>query len=131
MHQPVVLIEILPPTNVSKTRANVRTYQSIPAVAVIVVLHSTAVAAEVFRRGPDDTWPQQPGVVDAEDTLRPDSIGFAAPLRDACRTTSLAWFSTVPFRARPVPRDRRSIQQRCHQRGNDFSQTDIDCVSVP
>lgn len=52
MHEPVVLIEILSPTNVSKTRANVRAYRTIPTVAEIVVLHSTAIAAEILRRGP-------------------------------------------------------------------------------
>jgi Uma2 family endonuclease len=89
MHEPVVLIEILSPTNVSKTRANVRAYRTIPTVAEIVVLHSTAIAAEVLRRGPSGIWPRQPQVVDAEGMLRLDSIGFAAPLRDAYRTTNL------------------------------------------
>lgn len=89
MHEPLVLIEILSPTNVSKTRANVRAYRTIPTVAEIVVLHSTAVAAEVLRRGSASTWPRQPEIVDGQGTLRLDSIGFAAPLRDAYRTTGL------------------------------------------
>jgi Uma2 family endonuclease len=90
MHEPVVLIEILSPTNISKTRANVRAYRTIPTVMEIVVLHSSAIAAEVLRRGPDGAWPQQPQRVDADRALRLDSIGFAAPLRDAHRTTGLA-----------------------------------------
>jgi Uma2 family endonuclease len=89
MHEPVVLIEILSPTNVSKTRANVQAYRTIPTVAEIVVLHSTAIAAEILRRRPDATWPEQPELLGAEGTLRLDSIGFAAPLRDAYRTTNL------------------------------------------
>jgi Uma2 family endonuclease len=89
MHRPLVLIEILPPTNVSKTRANVRAYRTIPTVMEIVVLHSTALAAEVLRRAPDGTWPEQPNVVAADGVLRLDSIGFATPLRDAYRTTNL------------------------------------------
>lgn len=89
MHAPLVLIEILSPTNVSKTRANVRAYQTIPTVAEIAVLHSTAVLAEVLRRTPDGVWPAQPEVVAAGDELRLDSIGFAAPLQDAYRTTNL------------------------------------------
>jgi Uma2 family endonuclease len=90
MHQPLVLIEILSPTNVSKTRANVRAYRTIPGLAEIVVLRSTAIAAEVLRRGPNGTWPRQPQMLDAEGELRLDSIGFAVPLRDAYRTTALA-----------------------------------------
>jgi Uma2 family endonuclease len=53
MDQPLVLIEILSPTNVSKTRANVRAYQTIPGVAEILVVHASVIAAEVLRRTPD------------------------------------------------------------------------------
>jgi Uma2 family endonuclease len=90
MHEPVVLIEILSPTNVSKTRLNVRAYRTIPTVAEIVVVHSSAMVAEVLRRTSDGAWPEQPDVVDAASELRLDSIGFAAPLREAYRTTNLA-----------------------------------------
>jgi Uma2 family endonuclease len=90
LREPVVLIEILSPTNVSKTRANVLAYRTIPGVAEIVVLRSTSIAAEILRRGPDGAWPAQPDLVDANGELRLDSIGFAAPLRAAYRTTDLA-----------------------------------------
>src|SRR6185312_11275035 len=43
MEHPLVLIEILSPTNVSRTRANVRAYRTIPEVMEIVVVHSTAI----------------------------------------------------------------------------------------
>jgi Uma2 family endonuclease len=89
MHRPLVLIEILSPTNVSKTRANVHAYRSISTVAEIVVLHSTAVLAEVLRRAPDGAWLAVPEAVAADGQLRLSSIGFAAPLRDAYRTTNL------------------------------------------
>jgi hypothetical protein len=46
--------------------------------------------AEVLRRTSDGAWPEQPDVVDAASELRLDSIGFAAPLREAYRTTNLA-----------------------------------------
>jgi Uma2 family endonuclease len=89
MEHPLVLFEILSPSNVSKTRANVRAYRTIRSVAEIVVLHTTMIAAEVLRRTPDGGWPDQPDYVTAEDALHLDSIGFAAPLRDVYRTTSL------------------------------------------
>ncbi|MGA3399980.1 MAG: Uma2 family endonuclease [Acetobacteraceae bacterium] len=89
LREPVVLIEILSPTNVSKTRANVRAYLTIPTVAEIVVLRSTAIAAEILGRGPDGAWPPQPDIVDADGELRLDSIGFAVPLRSAYRSTGL------------------------------------------
>ena len=89
MLEPLVLVEILSPTNVSRTRANVQAYRTIPTAAEIVVLHSTAMVAEVTRRAPDGTWPPQPDIVGADGELRLDSIGFAAPLRDAYRTSGL------------------------------------------
>jgi Uma2 family endonuclease len=89
LHEPVVLIEILSPTNVSKTRANVVAYRTIPSVVEIVVLRSTSIVAEVLRRGPDGAWPQQPDLIEADGELRLDSIGFAAPLRAAYRSTDL------------------------------------------
>lgn len=90
MHESLVLIEILSPTNVSKTRANVRDYTTILTVAEIAVLRSTAMAAEILRRAPDGAWPEQPEIIAADDELRLDSIGFAAPLRDVYRTSGLA-----------------------------------------
>jgi Uma2 family endonuclease len=90
MRQPLALIEVLSPTNVSRTRANVRSYQTIASVAEIVVLHSTSISGEVLRRQPDGSWPKEPEYLAADDTLRLDSIGFAAPLRSAYRTTGLA-----------------------------------------
>ena len=89
MHEPLVLIEVLSPTNVSRTRANVRAYMTIPTVAEIVVLRSTAIAAEIYRRAHNGAWSTQPDIIDADGQLRLDSIGFAVPLRDAYRTTDL------------------------------------------
>ena len=90
LSDPVVLIEILSPSNEAETRANVWAYTTIPTVAEIVILRSTAIGAEVLRRGPDGTWPGQAEIVGADGELRLDSIGFAAPLRAAYRTAGLS-----------------------------------------
>ena len=86
---PVVLIEILSPSNEAETRANVWAYTTIPTVTEIALLLSSAVAAEVLRRRPDGTWPAQAVRIGAEGELRLDSIGFAAPLRAAYRTAGV------------------------------------------
>lgn len=88
--EPVVLVEVLSPSNEAETRANVWTYTTIPSVAEIAVLGSTAVSAEVLRRRPDGSWPERPEVVGAGGELRLESIGFAAPLAAAYATTPLA-----------------------------------------
>jgi Uma2 family endonuclease len=85
---PRVLVEILSPSNASETHANVRAFMSIPSVMEIVVLHSTRIAGEVWRRGTQD-WPTRPDPVGADADLRLDSIGFVAPLRAIYRTSGL------------------------------------------
>lgn len=89
MLEPLVLIEILSPTNVSKPRTNIRAYLTIPTVSEIAILRSTAIAAEIYRRAANGAWPTQPDIIDADGELRLDSIGFTTPLRDAYRTTNL------------------------------------------
>ncbi len=86
---PVVLIEILSPSNEPKTRANVWAYSTIPTVAEIVVLRTSSVMGEVLRRLPDGSWPAQAEIVGVDGELRLDSIGFSASLRLVYRTTGL------------------------------------------
>lgn len=57
---PVLLIEILSPSNQAKTWSNVWAYTSIPSVQEILVLHSTRMAAELLRRRPEPGWPEEP-----------------------------------------------------------------------
>ena len=86
---PVVLIEILSPSNESQTRANVWAFSTIGSVAEIVIIDSVRIAAEVLRRKPDGGWPDDAELLGADDTLRLDAIGFAAPLRAAYRGSGL------------------------------------------
>lgn len=86
---PVLIVEILSPSNQAETWANVWAYTSIPSVREILVLRGDAVGAELLRRGPDGTWPEQPvTITDGELVL--DSIGFRVPLVEVYATTRLA-----------------------------------------
>jgi Uma2 family endonuclease len=84
---PVALIEILSPSNATDTWDNVWAYTTIASVREVVVVHSTRIEAELLRRGADGHWPEQ---VDADGTLRFESIAFACPLRAAYARTHLA-----------------------------------------
>jgi Uma2 family endonuclease len=86
---PVVLIEILSPSNAADTWDNVWAYTTIPSVREIVVVHSTRVLAEVLRRGADGRWPAETKI-GAEGSLRLDSIGVACPLPQVYAQTHLA-----------------------------------------
>jgi Uma2 family endonuclease len=85
MPSPVLLIEVLSPSNARDTWANVWAYTTIPSVREILILHTAEHRAELLRRGADGAWPAGPDqVTDGDLTL--DSIGFTAPLAALYRT---------------------------------------------
>jgi Uma2 family endonuclease len=86
---PVLLIEILSPSNQAETWANVWAYTTIPSVQEILVLKTASIGAEFLRRNLDGSWPSQPLAIVTGD-LRLESIGFNFPLAAAYRTTRLA-----------------------------------------
>jgi Uma2 family endonuclease len=57
---PVLVVEILSPSNQAKTWGNVWTYTTIPSVREILVLHTVSIRAELLRRQPDGAWPATP-----------------------------------------------------------------------
>ncbi|MBV9727067.1 MAG: Uma2 family endonuclease, partial [Gammaproteobacteria bacterium] len=59
LSEPVLLIEILSPSNWAETWSNVWTYTSIPSVQEILVLHSARVGAELLRRTLEGAWPER------------------------------------------------------------------------
>jgi len=87
---PILLIEILSPSNEAQTRANIWAYTTIPSVRDILAVHSTRIEAELLRRADDGTWPAEPDILTGADTLSLPSIGFATPLAAFYRTTALA-----------------------------------------
>ena len=87
---PVVIVEILSPSNERLTRANVWAYASIPSVAEILLLSSTSIDAELWRRGADGAWPEQPQMLGTADAVALEAIGFTEKLSAFYRTTSLA-----------------------------------------
>ncbi|MDD2859456.1 MAG: Uma2 family endonuclease [Acidiphilium sp.] len=89
LSEPVLLIEILSPSNHRETWANVWAYASISSVREILVVSSVSVGADLLRRRPDGTWPEQPETVTGGD-LWLESIHYAAPLIDFYRTTRFA-----------------------------------------
>jgi len=85
---PVLLVEILSPSNRAETWANVFAYTTIPSVREILVLESVKIGAELLRRNADGTWPREPITIESGDVTL-ESIGFTFPLAAAYRTTRL------------------------------------------
>ncbi len=86
---PVLVIEILSPSNQVETWANIWTYTTIPSVQEILVVETAVIGAEILRRGRDGSWPSRPSAI-GTGTLTLESIGFSFPLAAAYRTTRLA-----------------------------------------
>jgi hypothetical protein len=84
-----LIVEILSPSNVAETWANVWAYTTIPSVREIVVLRTVSIGAELLRRRPEGSWPSTPEAIEAGDLIL-ESIGFQAPLTALYRTTRLA-----------------------------------------
>ena len=84
LHNPVLLVEILSPSNEDVTRANAWAYATIPSVREVLILSSNAIRAELLRQGDEI-----PIIVEGHETLRLNSIGFEAPLSEFYATTNL------------------------------------------
>jgi Uma2 family endonuclease len=88
---PVVIIEILSPSNEAETRRNVWAYSSIPSVRETLLVRSTEIAAELLRRQGDGNWPEQPELIEGAGEVMLDSRGFRVPLS--------AFYEDTPFAA--------------------------------
>lgn len=85
---PVLLVEIPSVSNHAETWANVWAYTTIPSVREILVLRSLSIGADLLRRQPDGTWPQEPAS-STEGDLVLDSIGLRTALAALYRNTPL------------------------------------------
>jgi len=81
---PILLVEILSPSNETKTRANAWAYATIPSVEEVLILSSTAIRAKILRR--DEETPK---IVVAGERLHLSSIGYDGPLAEFYATTDL------------------------------------------
>ena len=74
---PVLIVEILSPSNRAETWQNVWSYTTIPSLREILILSSTAVRASLLRRGSDGNWPATATVIEDGDlTLESIALQF-------------------------------------------------------
>jgi Uma2 family endonuclease len=85
---PVLLIEILSPSNQAKTWTNVWAYTSILSVREILVLRADRITAELLRRSPQGEWPDRPIAITGGDLVL-ESIGFQILLTNLYARTGL------------------------------------------
>jgi Uma2 family endonuclease len=86
---PMLIIEILSPSNETETRENVWAYTTIPSVREVLLARSTDVSAELLSREPDGNRPEQAQMIESHGEMMLDSIGFRASLIDIYHGTHL------------------------------------------
>ena len=89
IEDPVLVIEILSPSNEIETRANVWAYATLPSVREILLVRSTRIEAELLRRDADGNWPESAVQLSAADTVALRSIDFTCPLAELYARTQL------------------------------------------
>jgi len=87
---PILLVEILSPSNETETWANIGMYQTIPSVQEIPIIDRRRIAADLLRRAPDGSWPETLIPIGPGDDLELSSIEYSVPPTALYRTTSLA-----------------------------------------
>jgi Uma2 family endonuclease len=86
LREPLILVEILSPSNKAETWANVWSYVTIPSVRDILLLHSAEIRADVLRRQDDGTWPDNPLTLERGDVVTLACIDFSPKLEAFYRT---------------------------------------------
>jgi Uma2 family endonuclease len=90
VQEPILLIEILSPSNKPETRSNIWAYTTLPSVREILAIRSTRIEAELLTRGADGNWPAEPEIIGPAGLVTLPSIGFTMALAAFYRTTALA-----------------------------------------
>ena len=88
--EPVLIVEIMSPSDETETWETIRALAGLTSLVEIVIVQSTAVGAQVYRRAADGAWPSEPAVTEAGGTIRLESIGLDLPLEEVYRGTHLA-----------------------------------------
>lgn len=83
---PLLVVEVLSPSNVRDTWSNIPLCASLPSVMEILVVDSTEVVAHLLRRKADGSWPENPTVI-ASGAVHLAAIDLALPLTDIYRGT--------------------------------------------
>jgi Uma2 family endonuclease len=92
--EPILIVEILSPSNEAETRDNVWAYATIASVREILLVRSTDIGAELLRRQEDAAWPEQAEVLGETGELSLSGIEYRAPLAAFYEDTHLRGAAT-------------------------------------
>jgi Uma2 family endonuclease len=87
--EPIVIVELLSPSNKADTWDNVRNYMTLPSVMDIVVIETERVYAHLFIRDAEGGWLADPIEFQAASVVPIASIDYDMPLAEAYAGTYL------------------------------------------
>ena len=90
LQEPILLIEVLSPSNAQDTYENIRAYATLPSVQERLVVHSTRIEFELLRKGDGNVWPANATMIHAGGAVELASVGMTLPLADVYAGTHLA-----------------------------------------
>lgn len=88
--EPVLIVEVLSPSNQKATWTNIWAYAANPAVQEILIIESTKIEGWLLRRQADGSWPEDPDPIAHDGRIVLNSIDLSIPLADAYATTPFA-----------------------------------------
>jgi len=80
--EPVLLVEVLSPSNEAEQRAKLHVYAAMPSVREILFIDSREPRAELHRRDADGRWPDGPTVLTGDDPVVLETVDLTVPLSD-------------------------------------------------
>jgi Uma2 family endonuclease len=80
--KPILIVEVLSPSNADETWESIRACASIPSVEEILVVDSERVHAQVFRKDEKGHWPDPGVIVEAGGTIRLTALGVEMPMAE-------------------------------------------------
>jgi Uma2 family endonuclease len=89
LHEPILLIEILSPSNHAETWRNVWAYMTIPTLREILVIRTASVGVDLLRREDDGKWPDRPLAI-TTGAFSLTSIDLSLPVAALYRGTGMA-----------------------------------------
>lgn len=90
IEEPVLIVEVLSSGNEAETWESIRALAPIPSLGEILVLSSTAIEAQIFRRLADGSWQAEAERYGAGEALRLASIDLDLPIAEVYVGTHLA-----------------------------------------
>ena len=87
--EPILLIEILSPSNAADTYENIRAYATLPSIMELVVVHSTRMEVELFRKGAGSVWPANATIFAGGGAVALSSVGLTLTVDEIYAGTHL------------------------------------------